>query len=51
MSQFSGNLPDGRTDAQRSIYRTLPPKEVGPKMRGKRGNTVYDFFEALLNRA
>ena len=35
MSQFSGNLPDARTDRQTdgqgSIYGTLPPKEVVPK--------------------
>ena len=31
MSQFSGNFPDTRTHGKGSIYRTLPPKEVGPK--------------------
>ena len=41
MSQFSGNFPDartdGQTDAQGSIYRTLPPKEVGPKTIFEKG--------------
>ena len=36
MSRFSGNFPhtrtDGRTHGKGSIYRTLPPKEVGPKI-------------------
>ena len=36
MSQFYGNFPDAQTDrqthAQGSIYRTLPPKEVGPRI-------------------
>jgi len=31
MSQFSRKPPHGRMHAQGSIYRTLPPKEVGSK--------------------
>ena len=69
MSQFSGNFPHGRTDGRTphkgSIYRTLPPKEVGPTSMcysgtqndvcsflgymAKQGQILGQFFQSSLN--